>query len=1072
MTTDTFCVKTRRVLILDNAAAINEKIIALIFSLLSFVLLGLVIMISSGNIVSLVYAQEEEYEFVSKFASQGPNDGQVISPYDVVIDSSSGNVYIVDTGNSRVQKFTTDGSFIKKWGNQGSGNSQFSFPSSIAIDPAGNIYVLDSGNSRVQKFTSDGSYITEWNIAGTKRGQFTVAPGIAIDPSSGNVYVSNTTGHNIIKYSPDGSYIDSWGENGYGDDQFSFPSSIDVDRTGYVYVVDSGSHSIKKFTSEGKFITKWGSQGTGDSQFISPTAISTDASGNVYVVDTGNNRIQKFTSDGTFITKWSDGQFNKPSGIAIEPSSNNVYVVDTGNHQIDIFAKPNQPPIALAGPDQVVDENTTVTLDGTPSSDEDGNIISYLWKQTAGDQSVTLIGNNTDKPTFIAPSVRTDTILQFALTTVDNNNVTSATADTVTVRVKNVVNNPPVAENKSVTTDENVPVDIVLTGSDVDKDDILTFQIMTNALHGRLNSFDNYTGKVSYMPDSNYSGADSFTFRVRDNKGVDSRNIGKVSITVNSVNISPIANNVTTTISNNFTRYENSTYGISIQYPSNWFVEELDLYSNDRVIPIVTFYSPLETHIDQYQESLSINLDNISYQADLEEYLQEALDIYRNNTNFRVLESNTISNLAGMPAYSLIYSWTTQNPPGQHNYNLKTMEIAAITENNRGYYIDYYAEEDKYDDYLPTIQKMIDSLVIDISASLSLQEQAVTQPTTDTVLLEDNFNSENGGAGILNYVSFANWDVIGGTVDILGNGFYDVEQSNGLYVDLDGSTNDAGILESKTEFKLEPGDYILEFDLGNYHSDNVNTVKVQLGDVFVETFTMESGSPFTHITKNIHVPGYTSAKLSFDHSGGDNFGIYLDNVKLSSQRSDQGPSTLQDGSQQGNQSVEVQSNGVFLSYENFDFGIKIDFSSDWEIDENDSNPDNRITDIARFQSPIEITSDKFPENLLIAVEDLPFLNETLDGYFQKNINSRIDNSKDFKLIESNRNSILAGYPAYNLVYASTIEDGTNLKVMEIGTIISNKAYFIEYFAEAEKYDTYLPTIQKMIDSFEIITKPT
>jgi phosphohistidine swiveling domain-containing protein len=522
-----------------SSAPINiRSVLILLFSLVLVVL----IMISTTSINALVYAAEEEYMFIRSFGSQGPKDSQFISPYDIAIstDPSGNDIYVVDFGSSRIQKFTNDYAFNRTWGSQGTGNAQFSFPSSIAIDPAGNVYIFDWGNSRVQKFTGDGSYITEWNIPGPKRGQFTNPPGIAVD-SEGNVYVSNTTGHNIVKYSPDGSLITSWGKNGFGDDQFSFPSSIDVDHMGNIYVVDSGSHRVKKFTSDGKFITKWGSQGTGDGEFISPSAISTDASGDVYVADTGNNRAQKFTNDGKFITKWSDGKFNKPSGIAID-SLGVVYIVDTGNHQIDIFVKANQPPIALVGPDQIVDENTTVTLDGTRSSDEDGNITSYIWKQTAGNQSVVFSGNNnTAKPTFIAPNVSSDTTLQFALMAVDNNNATSTTADTVTVRVKNIVNHLPVAEDKSVTTDQNHPIDIVLTGSDADND-TLTFQILTNTSNGSLKNFDNYTGKVTYTPNSNYSGTDSFTFRVRDNKLEESSNIGMVSITVNSVNVPPIAN--------------------------------------------------------------------------------------------------------------------------------------------------------------------------------------------------------------------------------------------------------------------------------------------------------------------------------------------------------------------------------------------------------------------------------------------------------------------------------------------------------------------------------------------------
>ncbi|WP_081853913.1 6-bladed beta-propeller [Candidatus Magnetobacterium casense] len=65
---------------------------------------------------------------------------------------SSGNIYVVDAGNSRIQKFSSSGQFLTKWGSKGSDDGQFKSPDGIAIDSSGNLYVVDAGNSRVQKF--------------------------------------------------------------------------------------------------------------------------------------------------------------------------------------------------------------------------------------------------------------------------------------------------------------------------------------------------------------------------------------------------------------------------------------------------------------------------------------------------------------------------------------------------------------------------------------------------------------------------------------------------------------------------------------------------------------------------------------------------------------------------------------------------------------------------------------------------------------------------------------------------------------------------------------------------------
>ncbi|MBI3743628.1 MAG: hypothetical protein HY261_05000, partial [Chloroflexi bacterium] len=86
---------------------------------------------------------------------------------------------------------------------------------------------------------------------------------------------------------------------------------------------------------------KWGSEGSGDGQFNMPSGIAVDAQGNVYVADRGNYRIQEFTSTGKFLTKWGsegsgDGQFNSPFGVAVD-GVGNVYVADFDTPGIQKF---------------------------------------------------------------------------------------------------------------------------------------------------------------------------------------------------------------------------------------------------------------------------------------------------------------------------------------------------------------------------------------------------------------------------------------------------------------------------------------------------------------------------------------------------------------------------------------------------------------------------------------------------------------------------------------------------------------------------------------------------------------
>ena len=252
-------------------------------------------------------------------------------PNGIAVDSS-GNVYVADTLNYRIQKFTSDGQFITRWGSEGSGDGQFDWPSGIAVDSSGNVYVADTLNDRIQKFTSNGQFITKWGSGGSGDGQFSVPKGIAVD-GSGNVYVADTFNDRIQKLTSNGQFITKWGNGGSGDGQFNSPSGIAIDSGGNVYVIDTENDRIQKFTSNGQFMTQWGSKGSGDGQFNFPYGVAVDGSGNVYVADYLSDRIQKFTSNGQFIAKWGafgsgDVQFLLPAGIAVDGSGNSVYVAD------------------------------------------------------------------------------------------------------------------------------------------------------------------------------------------------------------------------------------------------------------------------------------------------------------------------------------------------------------------------------------------------------------------------------------------------------------------------------------------------------------------------------------------------------------------------------------------------------------------------------------------------------------------------------------------------------------------------------------------------------------------------
>jgi hypothetical protein len=291
---------------------------------------------------------------VTQIEAKGLANGQFDYPAGIATDAT-GDVYVADSGNNRIQKFTSSGAFIAKWGREGSGNGQFVRPpSGIATNPAGQVYVTETtdqqrgrAGNRIQKFTSNGAFITKWGNGGSGKGQFDWPSGIATD-AAGTVYVADSGNSRIQEFTGDGGFIGKWGTYGSGNGQFDWPSGIATDAAGNVYVTNSnvvasidGNYNVQKFTSSGAFVAKWGSTGRGAGQFEAPSGIATDVAGNVYVADSGNNRIQKFTVEGSLITQWggkgsANGQFEFPNGIATDVAGN-VYVADSGNNRIQKF---------------------------------------------------------------------------------------------------------------------------------------------------------------------------------------------------------------------------------------------------------------------------------------------------------------------------------------------------------------------------------------------------------------------------------------------------------------------------------------------------------------------------------------------------------------------------------------------------------------------------------------------------------------------------------------------------------------------------------------------------------------
>jgi len=253
------------------------------------------------------------------------------SPAGVAVDTN-GLVYIADTANNRILRIDANGNIyriagtdVAGYGGEGAlaAGAPLNAPSAVAVDTAGNVYVADTGNHRIRKFTVGGTIST---IAGTGNGGFNSdgtastaqvnsPKALAFDPS-GKLLVADTANNRIRRIdltgTPTITTVAGGGTSGLGDGAaatsatLNTPTAVAVNKDGVIAVADTGNHRIRTFSIGGNITTALGSGAAGN------TGDNTDPTG-------------------------SNAKLDSPSGVAIEDSGA-VHVADTNNHRIRYVA--------------------------------------------------------------------------------------------------------------------------------------------------------------------------------------------------------------------------------------------------------------------------------------------------------------------------------------------------------------------------------------------------------------------------------------------------------------------------------------------------------------------------------------------------------------------------------------------------------------------------------------------------------------------------------------------------------------------------------------------------------------
>jgi DNA-binding beta-propeller fold protein YncE len=275
-------------------------------------------------------------------AGAGQAQGQFNQPRGIAV-AEDGAIYVVDSGNARVQRFTPDGIFDLTFGSQGSAEGQFgrfqgstiSGPGGIAIGSNGNIYVADTWNHRVQVFTPAGEFVTAWGSffdAADDPLASQANPGLFYGPRDiavhdGLVYVTDTGNERVQVFTEEGKFVQMFGSFGSDQGQLVEPFGIDVAEDGTVLVADSHNARIARFTSEGEPLDAWPVPSWQGQTFFEPY-LRVGPDGKVYVSTSVLGTVSLFDQDGVELGTLPGASLERPYGIAVLPDSEQLLVSD------------------------------------------------------------------------------------------------------------------------------------------------------------------------------------------------------------------------------------------------------------------------------------------------------------------------------------------------------------------------------------------------------------------------------------------------------------------------------------------------------------------------------------------------------------------------------------------------------------------------------------------------------------------------------------------------------------------------------------------------------------------------
>ena len=258
-------------------------------------------------------------------------------PWGITVHDN-GTMAVAEWGNNCITILDEDGAPMMYFGANKSDSDMLQNPCGVIFTSDDHLLVTD--DSRLLKYTLDGSIITSVGGKGNDILQFNAAAGLGIHPMNNKIYIADANNHRIQVLNPDFTFSHTFGHKGKEHGNFYFPWDIAFDSKGLVYVAE-GTSRIQCFTSEGKFVDVFGKKGSKPGLLDRPSAIAIDKDDRIFITDLYNNRLSIFDTSGESIcclgNKGYDiGEFSGPCGLAVDHNGV-IYVADGWNNRIQLF---------------------------------------------------------------------------------------------------------------------------------------------------------------------------------------------------------------------------------------------------------------------------------------------------------------------------------------------------------------------------------------------------------------------------------------------------------------------------------------------------------------------------------------------------------------------------------------------------------------------------------------------------------------------------------------------------------------------------------------------------------------